>query len=292
MLVRKSSATATPAASPLHDTVAIRRRYADRVMRLADVRDARVRNTFASVPREDFLPPPPWKILPTRLICGFTTSNPRHLYRNVLVAIDASRGINNGEPALHAAWLDAVSPQPGEAACHVGAGSGYYTAMLAELVGPGGEVEAFEIVPEIAAMAARNLDGYANVRVHAADADRLEADRFDVIYVNAAAAAPPVHWIDALRPGGRLIFPWRPSADVALAMLIRRENTGFSTRPLMGAWFIPLAGAGANGQASRLPDREEAMRIRSLVMRRDRAPDDSALAVFDDLWFSSLPVSD
>jgi len=291
MPIGKKSPAAALAACPAPDTTEARQRYADRIMRLVDVGDKRIHDAFAKVPREQFLPPPPWKILPTRLLCGFATSNPRQLYRNVLVAIDASRGINNGEPALHAAWLAAVAPKSGEKACHIGAGGGYYTAIIAELVGPQGRIEAFEIVPEIAAMAARNLSDRDNVCVHASDARVLAPDSFDVIYINAGAVAPSLHWIEALRPGGRLVFPWRPSADVALAILVERTEAGFAARPLMGAWFIPIAGVAAEKHASRIPDRKQAQLVRSLVRRRDREPDESAVAVFDDLWFSSALVS-
>ena len=75
------------------------------------------------------------------------------IYNNVLVAIDPERGINNGEPALHAAWIDMVNPQPGETVIHVGAGTGYYTAILALLVQSGGHVEAFEYEADLAAQA-------------------------------------------------------------------------------------------------------------------------------------------
>ena len=85
------------------------------------------------------------------------SSNPADLYEDVLVVIDRLRGINNGEPALHAAWLAAIDPQPGETVIHVGAGTGYYTAMLSRLVGPGGQVEAYEYEADLAAIAATNL---------------------------------------------------------------------------------------------------------------------------------------
>ncbi len=255
----------------------------------AKTRNGRLRDAFASVAREDFLPPPPWKIMPTRLMFGFSTSNPRHLYRNVLVAIDPARGINNGEPALHAAWLAAVAPKRGERVCHIGAGGGYYTAILSELVGESGRVEAYEIVPELAKMAASNLTDRRNVKVHGCDPAGVELGQFDVIYVNAAAIAPPVQWLDALKPGGRLIFPWQPGDDVAVAMLVRRMQRGFSAQPLMGAWFIPLAGSDAQCRSSGAPSRHSAKLICSLVPARDREPDDTAIAVYDDVWFSSRP---
>jgi protein-L-isoaspartate(D-aspartate) O-methyltransferase len=60
---------------------------------------------------------------------------------------------------------------------HVGAGTGYYTAILAHLVGPEGRVHAYEIEADIAARAAENLAGYPNVRVYAQSALGTELAR-------------------------------------------------------------------------------------------------------------------
>ena len=52
------------------------------------------------------------------------------------MALSEASKINNGQPVLHAVGLSALNPQPGEMAVHIGAGTGYYTAILARLVGP------------------------------------------------------------------------------------------------------------------------------------------------------------
>ena len=62
--------------------------------------------------------------------------DPARLYDDVLVAIDLARGINNGQPSLHALAMEALAPAGGETVIHIGAGAGYYSAILAELVGP------------------------------------------------------------------------------------------------------------------------------------------------------------
>ena len=61
--------------------------------------------------------------------------DPAFLYQDTLVALDADRGINIGEPTLHARCLDALALREGETVLHVGAGAGYYTALLAHLSG-------------------------------------------------------------------------------------------------------------------------------------------------------------
>ena len=64
--------------------------------------------------------------------------DPAYLYQNLLVALDRERGINIGEPRWHACWLAACNIKVAETVVQVGAGSGYYTAILAHLVGPDG----------------------------------------------------------------------------------------------------------------------------------------------------------
>jgi protein-L-isoaspartate(D-aspartate) O-methyltransferase len=262
--------------------------YAEQIARLTDLRDRRIEQAFASVPRESFLPPPPW----TTMSLGITTqtSDLAGIYDNVLVAIDRERGINNGEPALHAAWLDAVSPQAGETVVHVGAGTGYYTAILACLVDPGGHVEAYEYEADLADRAAHNLSGYSNVSVHAGSAFGRPLPSADVIYVNAGVAVPDIEWLKALKPGGRLIFPWQPHTGWGPALLVTRRARGFSVKPLMTVGFISCSGTTEKIAVNRLPKEADLAAVRSLWVNEERKPDQTALAVYENIWFSSAEV--
>lgn len=256
--------------------------YADAVVRLAGMDHPRVRALFAALPRERYLPPPPW----TTISAGVATqtSDLTALYENVLVALDPRQGINNGEPALHAAWLATVDPQPGETVVHVGAGSGYYTAMLARLVAPGGRVEAYEVHGELAVDAARNLADEPCVTVRNESAFGRKLPEADVVYVNAGVFAPDPEWLVALRPGGRLIFPWQADGRWGPALLVTRQAGGFRARPVMQVGFITCSGQprGQRGEITRLGIEF----TRSVWMRSDRAPDRTATAVYDQLWFS------
>ena len=193
--------------------------------------DPRIERAFRTVPRERFLPPGPWKIFIGNSARGAyietPSADPIHLYQNVLVALDERNGVNNGQPSLHADWLGAVLPMPGEHVVHIGAGSGYYSAILSTLVLPNGSVSAFEIDKTLAAAARNHLKGFESVTVVDKDAVKSETPEADVIYVNAGVTGLPKSWLRALRPGGRLIFPWRPSERMGLALLITRKPRGF-----------------------------------------------------------------
>ncbi len=261
-----------------------RSEYAEQIARLTDLRDRRIEQAFAAIPREDFLPPPPWTTISAGI--AVQTHDIAGIYDNVLVAIDQGRGINNGEPALHAAWLEAVGPQPGETVIHVGAGTGYYTAIQARLVEPGGHVEAFEFEADLAAKAEQNLSGYSNVTVHAGSAFGRPLPEADVIYVNAGVMAPDVEWLKALRPGGRLIFPWQPRKGWGPAVLVRRLSGGFSAKSLMTVGFISCSGAAEKRSKHNFTEADLAG-VQSIWLREDRSPDQTAIAVYDQIWFSS-----
>jgi protein-L-isoaspartate(D-aspartate) O-methyltransferase len=89
------------------------------------------------------------------------------IWHSSIMAIEANRGINIGEPSSHALWLDAIDVKAGESVLQVGAGTGYYTAILAHLVGPNGRVHAYEIDADLAARASKNLKYLPTVKVHA-----------------------------------------------------------------------------------------------------------------------------
>lgn len=214
-----------PTADAAAPSAAPRAAYARAVARHAGIRDPRVEQAFAAVPREPFAGPPPWLVLSPGEDAGWrSTTDPAALYQDVLVALDPARGINMGEPGLHARCLDALALRPGEAVLQVGAGSGYYTALLAELVGPQGRVTAYEVEPDLAARARRNLADrpWVTVEPRSGVAEGLPAA--DAIYANAAIDHPAPAWLAALRPGGRLLFPLQPGAGGGFGGMLLAER--------------------------------------------------------------------
>ena len=87
------------------------------------------------------------------------------------------------------------------------AGVGYYTAILAHLVGPTGRVTGIEYASDLANRARVNLATLPQVEIREGDGTTIDFDAADVIYVNAGATHPADTWLDRLVPGGRLILP-------------------------------------------------------------------------------------
>ena len=126
-------------------------------------------NAFATVPREQFVGPGPWRIKsPMDLAEYWTTddNDPSHVYHDVLIALDESRGIHNGQPSLWVYLFDHLDLMPGEHVLHLGCGTGYYTAIIAELVGSAGRVTAVEIDATLAQRARAALAELAAGHTH------------------------------------------------------------------------------------------------------------------------------
>jgi protein-L-isoaspartate(D-aspartate) O-methyltransferase len=265
----------------------------------------RLREAFATTPREQFVGPGPWKIFAGGSLVETPTNDPAFLYQDVVVALAPERHINNGQPVLHAMCLAALNIQPGEAIAHIGAGTGYYTAILAKLTGPSGPVIAYEIEADLAARAATNLYDVRNVTVENRNAADGPLPPSDVIYVNAGATGPLDTWLDALRPGGRLLFPLTSSdgpggapGPGAMLLITRPQNASpdappapveiLAARFLSAAIFIHCTGARDDATGAKLAEafkRADARNVHSL--HRHTAPDSTAWCAGKTWWLST-----
>lgn len=162
---------------------------------------------FATVERERYLGPGPWPILRSHGYRPTPDANPVHLYSDVLIGIVPERGLNNGMPSYHMPLMASADIRAGEHVVHIGAGVGYYTAIMAYLAGPTGRVTAIEFDAALAKRAATNFLNATNVRVLQGDGFSMPFEMADVIYVNAGATHPADIWLDRLNDGGRLILP-------------------------------------------------------------------------------------
>lgn len=232
----------------------VRRAYAKQIAAAAGADDPRIEAAFATVLREDFLPSGPWPMF--RMGRGFVPSpsaDPVYLYTNDLVAIAPERHINNGQPSLHAHLLHQAAPQEGEHVVHVGAGAGYYTAIIATLVGVTGTVTAIEFQSDLAERARANLASFPNIKVVEGDGRTHPFALADVIYVNAGATRPSETWLDGLTDGGRLVLPlttdlgftkgnWERLDRKGAVFLITRRADGFDARWISPVGIFPCEG--------------------------------------------------
>src|ERR1700704_5033504 len=130
-----------------------RRFFAEEIEAGCKLRSPALVDAFATVARERFLRPGPWTVLagidylPGADMRTRTTpdADPGRVYHNIGVAIDPARQLFNGQPGTLAVWIDALDLAPGCRVLHVGSGLGYYTAIVAQAVGPSGRVVAFEV---------------------------------------------------------------------------------------------------------------------------------------------------
>jgi protein-L-isoaspartate(D-aspartate) O-methyltransferase len=136
--------------------------FAQMVAARGGCKDPRIREAFELVPRHEFAGPGPWLVTPE----GDATpsADPALVYQDISMGLAPERGITTGLPSLHARCLDACTLRRGERVVHIGAGSGYFTAILAELVGLEGSVVAYEIDLPLAERARELLAARPNVR--------------------------------------------------------------------------------------------------------------------------------
>jgi protein-L-isoaspartate(D-aspartate) O-methyltransferase len=118
--------------------------FAKLICTAAKLDDPHIEEAFRSVKREPFAGPGPWYLTLGHPYVQTPYDDPVFLYKNLLLALDHERSINIGQPSAHAIWLGACNIKEAETVVQVGAGSGYYTAILAHLVGARGRVYGYE----------------------------------------------------------------------------------------------------------------------------------------------------
>ena len=270
----------------------VRRFYAEFVVKSSGSSDARLIDAFAAVPREDYVGEGPWQVFVGSGYIPTISDDPRLLYQDVLIALAPERKINNGQPSLHARCLAVGAPAVGDSVVHIGAGTGYYSAVLATLVGPTGSVIAVEREEDLAARAASSLREFRNVEVRAASATEIAIPDCDVIYVNAGATHPPAAWLDALRIGGRLVLPLTTNEGFGMMLCVtRNEECVYAACAFTRVAFIPCIGArddAASMSLSNALERQSLKGVRSL--RRNTSPDETAWCLGKDWWLSSRPA--
>jgi protein-L-isoaspartate(D-aspartate) O-methyltransferase len=264
-----------------------RRWFAEELRAIGHLGNERVVDAFAAVPRERFAGPGPWRIL--HMTDGYWTTpdvDPRRLYHNVLIALDEKRRLNIGEPLLWARHFDRIDLKDGDHVLQIGAGSGYYTAILAELVGREGRVDGIEIDAPLAAAAEHNLAAWPMAHVRLGDASTPIKGSWNLIVAFAGATAPHTWWLDALADGGRLLLPLTAAQRGGFMLRLDRRGDGFSARSAGWVGFYPCAGARnpedevALGAALDDPFGQQAVRS----LRRDTHDKEESCWLHRDAW--------
>jgi protein-L-isoaspartate(D-aspartate) O-methyltransferase len=180
---------------------------------------------------------------------------PRHLfvpapgghaaYDNRPVGIGHGQTIS--QPFIVALMTDLLALERGHRVLEIGTGSGYQTAILAELAGEVYSVENVEALAGQTHSLLREL-GYANVRTMVGDGARgwPEHAPFDRIVVTAAARRVPQALIDQLAEGGRMVIPvGSPDGIQDLMLIVKSVGGALDERNILPVRFVPLIeGAG------------------------------------------------
>jgi protein-L-isoaspartate(D-aspartate) O-methyltransferase len=189
------------------------------------IRDPRVLDVMARVPRHEFVP----------------ESLRDESYDDRPLPIEQEQTIS--QPYIVALMTQLARPAPGDRALDIGTGSGYQAAVLAELVD---QVFSIEIHRELADSARHRLDrlGYENVTVRHGDGYQgwPEHGPFDVILVAAAPDEVPPPLVELLAPGGRLVMPVGEAYAQELVLIEKQPDGSITRQSITPVAFVPMTG--------------------------------------------------
>jgi protein-L-isoaspartate(D-aspartate) O-methyltransferase len=174
---------------------------------------------------------------------------PRHRFVSATLRAEAygdfplpiGRGQTISQPYMVGLMTEELALHERGKVLEVGTGSGYQTAILAELAG---EVYTVELIPALLVRARRLLAemGYRNIHYRAGDGSVgwPEAAPFDAILVAAAAPAVPAALTVQLADGGVLVIPVGDSRQFQTLLTVRRQGSFLERRAGIGCRFVPL----------------------------------------------------
>jgi protein-L-isoaspartate(D-aspartate) O-methyltransferase len=263
-----------------------RRSFAEELCRTNRISSPAILAAFSSVLREHFVGPGPWMIQVSGAQTFTESADPRNVYQDALIVLDAAKHLNNGQPSLWAFHLSLLDVHPGDHVLHLGCGAGYYSAILAELVGPHGRVVAVEIDESLADRARIALEPWPQVIVVHADGARGPFDPADSIVVSAGATHPLHSWLAALKPEGKLLFPLTPTRGPGAMAYVVRKCALLSAATLCGSvFFVDFEGArdpSVSDELNRALKRDHGFSVRSL--RCDFHEKDDSCWLHGDGW--------
>ncbi|MBU2228896.1 protein-L-isoaspartate O-methyltransferase, partial [Patescibacteria group bacterium] len=189
------------------------------------LRNPEIINAFYRIKRRDFLP--------EKMKEKDTINAPLHI----------GYGQTNSQPLTVAFMLEVLEPQEGDRILDVGSGSGWQTALLADIVGDNGHVYGIERIAELKDFGEQNARKYNFVNITVTHGDGTKGLRayapYDKIIVAAAAQEIPQSLIDQLRVGGRLVIPVGDTTQ-DIIVLEKLAEDKIKTKSYPGFQFVPL----------------------------------------------------
>ena len=201
-----------------------RRQMVEQQLKPRGIRDDRVLAAMAKVPREEFLP----------------ENSRRQAYADSALSIGHDQTIS--QPFIVAFMTEQLRPQASDRVLEIGTGTGYQSAVLAELVK---DVYTIEIIEPLAKEASARLSrlGYTNAHVKAGDGFQGWPDvaPFDAIIVTCAPSKVPQPLTQQLKDGGRMIIPVGSGLDQQLYLLEKKDGQ-LAERAILPVRFVQMAG--------------------------------------------------
>jgi protein-L-isoaspartate(D-aspartate) O-methyltransferase len=186
------------------------------------IKNPRVLDAMANVPRHEFIPEPIRKFA----------------YLDEPVPIGYGQTIS--QPFIVAYMTEQLDPKATDRVLEIGTGSGYQAAVLSRLVA---EVYTIEIIEPLAKRAEADLKrlGYTNVEVLTGDGYKGWPARapFDAIIVTCAPEQIPQPLVDQLRDGGHMIIPVGPAGSQEL-YLLKKSGTKIEQQAVLPVRFVPM----------------------------------------------------
>lgn len=180
---------------------------------------------FKKIKREDFLPEQ------SKSLAGVNRP------------LSIGHGQTISQPLVVAFMLELLQPRAGEKVLDIGSGSGWTTALLAELVGKKGKVIGLEIIPELAKFGKKNVSQYSFIKKGRVEILNKDGKRgykkeapFDKMLVSAQSNKLAKAWKKQLKAGGRIVAPINNS----ISLFIKKEEGQWVQKEHNGFVFVPL----------------------------------------------------
>lgn len=162
-------------------------------------------------------------------------------------ALPLGFGQTISQPLVVAFMLEQLQPELGERILDVGSGSGWTSALLAEIVGPKGKVISLELVQELKEFGERNVSKYNFVKKEIVEficADGSKGHKkeapYDKILASASASKIPYSWKDQVKVNGRIVAPINSSIVVCDKKQSINGGIEFEEKEYPGFVFVPL----------------------------------------------------